>query len=247
MTAEAAPLITRIIELETPTARCPATKRSPTAAADRRGMIVIQEAFGVNNHIQEIARRLARRATTPWLLPSSIEREQPDHPLRPLRRSREATSLALTDDGILQDADAVRHHLQAAQLDDGCTGVIGFCMGGRASFPSVRPDGGWPPRSASTGAGILRARSEKMPDAHRRDPGPRDTWLGLFGTSTKPSRSMTSRSCARRSPRERPSLDIVRYPDAGPGSTVISGPRTTSRPHVTPGAVRSRWFDAHLP
>jgi len=74
MTAEAAPLITRIIELETPDGPMPCYEAFPDGSGNRRGMIVIQEAFGVNNHIQEIARRLAAQGYHAVAPPSSIER-----------------------------------------------------------------------------------------------------------------------------------------------------------------------------
>ncbi len=61
MTPQAGPLITRTIELETPEGPMPCYEAFRDAEGDHRGMIVIQEAFGVNGHIQEITRRLAEQ------------------------------------------------------------------------------------------------------------------------------------------------------------------------------------------
>ena len=42
-----------------PTARCGSTRRGPTSGADRGAIVVIQEAFGVNAHIEDVTRRFA--------------------------------------------------------------------------------------------------------------------------------------------------------------------------------------------
>ena len=247
MTAEAAPLITRIIELETPDGPMPCYEAFPDGSGNRRGMIVIQEAFGVNNHIQEIARRLAAQgyhAVAPPLF-----HRTGSNPTIPYDRFDEVAKhlVALTDDGILQDADAVRHHLQAAQLDDGCTGVIGFCMGGRASF-LVAARRRLAAAVSFYGGGILRARSEKMPALIGGIPDLETPWLGLFGDldETIPVDDVEKLRTAL-AERATVDWDIVRYPDAGHGFNCDQRP-SYHEPSARDAWGRAlEWFDAHLP
>ncbi|MGA2805467.1 MAG: dienelactone hydrolase family protein [Acidimicrobiales bacterium] len=69
MTAEAVPLVTRIVGLETPGGPMPCYEALPEGEGNHRGMIVLQEAFGVNDHIQEVTRRLATEGCNPLIHP----------------------------------------------------------------------------------------------------------------------------------------------------------------------------------
>lgn len=108
----------------------------PVAPATR-AVIVLQEAFGVNAHIQDIAQRFAAQgflALAPDLFHRTGTRE--------LAYAQHSEAVALISqigaDAILEDVQAVLAHLKAVEgLDGGRTAVVGFCFGGRAAFTAA--------------------------------------------------------------------------------------------------------------
>ena len=102
----------------------------------KAGMVVFQEAFGVNRHIQNIVRRLAGEgyaAIAPELFhrtaPAGSEWAYDD--LAATTPHREA----LTTETLVADARAAYDWLQREGLSKRArVGCVGFCMGGRASF-----------------------------------------------------------------------------------------------------------------
>jgi carboxymethylenebutenolidase len=99
-------------------------------------IIVLQEAFGVNDHIKDVSRRLAQQgylAIAPELF----------HRTALAGFTAAYTNFAsivphmeaATPDAITEDVKAVYEWLLGErQVDPGHIGSIGFCMGGRASF-----------------------------------------------------------------------------------------------------------------
>lgn len=108
---------------------------APTSGATGRGLLVLQEAFGVNAHIRDVTERFAREGYTA-VSPALFHRTDPDFEgsytdfaaVMPLMQ-------ALTDEGQGADLQAAYEWLTSA--DGGQTqvvGSIGYCMGGRSSF-----------------------------------------------------------------------------------------------------------------
>lgn len=108
----------------------------PASPADR-AVIVLQEAFGVNDHIQDIARRYAVQgflAVAPDLFHrtgvGTLDYQQ----------HAEAMPLigAIGADAIVTDVGAVLAHLDTAEgIPAGRVAVNGFCFGGRAAFTAA--------------------------------------------------------------------------------------------------------------
>jgi carboxymethylenebutenolidase len=107
----------------------------PESAA-KTGIVVFQEAFGVNHHIMSITRRLAKEgyaAIAPELFhrtaPVGFEGAYDNFPaLKPHFDG-------ITDEGLMADTQAAYEWLQTeAGIKPGKIGVIGFCMGGRVAF-----------------------------------------------------------------------------------------------------------------
>jgi len=99
------------------------------------GMLVLQEAFGVNPHIRSVAERIAREGYVA-IAPELFHRTGPGF---------EGTydnfpavmphMQGLTEDGQAADISAAYHWLQSSpQVSPDRVASIGFCMGGRASF-----------------------------------------------------------------------------------------------------------------
>ncbi len=101
----------------------------------RRGILVLQEAFGVNAHIRDVASRFAREGYVA-IAPELFHRTAPgfdgnydDFP------SVMPHFQALTPDGMIADMRAAHRHLvDSAHVDPGRTAAIGYCMGGRAAY-----------------------------------------------------------------------------------------------------------------
>ncbi len=112
----------------------PAFLAQPTAEGKYAGVVVVQEAFGLNNHIKEVASRLAGEGYV-VLAPDLYYREGPA--VVGYDNLPEAIRLMSTlwDDTTVKDMGAVISHLQ--QQPSACSdriGVTGFCMGGRVTF-----------------------------------------------------------------------------------------------------------------
>src|SRR5688500_18682286 len=99
----------------------------------KAAVIVIQEAFGVNDHIEDVTRRFADagyHAVAPHLFHRAGGGTAPYGDFAKVIPLYEG----LTDEGIVMDVDAARAHLRRGGFDDDHTGIVGFCFGGRVSF-----------------------------------------------------------------------------------------------------------------
>jgi carboxymethylenebutenolidase len=100
----------------------------------RGAVIVIQEAFGVNSHIEDVTRRTAEagfHAVSPELFHRSGERA-----FAPYDDIQQAIGLIqkCSNDTMLMDVDATIAHLNAQGYTNDSIGIVGFCMGGRVTF-----------------------------------------------------------------------------------------------------------------
>lgn len=108
----------------------------PKEAAPRAGLLIFQEAFGVNAHIRDVTERLAREGYVS-IAPELYHRTAADgfegdyanfESIMPHRR-------ALTDQRVEADVRSVFDWLVAdAELKGRPVAAVGFCMGGRVSF-----------------------------------------------------------------------------------------------------------------
>jgi carboxymethylenebutenolidase len=110
----------------------PADAVTPIAA-----VVVFQEAFGVNGHIQDVARRVADEGYLA-LAPDLFHRAGMDT----VDYTDRDTAMALINDiapaQIHADAVAVLNHLRDAEdVPAQRTAIVGFCFGGRAAFTAA--------------------------------------------------------------------------------------------------------------
>jgi carboxymethylenebutenolidase len=107
----------------------------PTGNGPHPGMIVLQEAFGVDAHIRDVAGRFAKEGFTA-IAPELYHRTAPgfEGDYNDFDALRPHMS-AMTVDGQVADLDAVHRWLgQDAATDSDRLAAIGFCMGGRVAF-----------------------------------------------------------------------------------------------------------------
>ncbi|HEX4047171.1 MAG TPA: dienelactone hydrolase family protein [Elusimicrobiota bacterium] len=126
----------------------------PQGGGRRPGLLVLQEAFGVNAHIRDVADRFAREGFAS-LAPELFHRTAPgfdgrydDFP------SAMKQIQAVTLEGLSADLTAAHSWLiDRGGVASGDVSAVGFCMGGRAAFLA---DSLLPLRAAASfyGAGI---------------------------------------------------------------------------------------------
>jgi carboxymethylenebutenolidase len=207
------------------------------------GIVVIQEIFGVNDHIEDVCRRLAAEgwlAVAPHLFHRSGD---PKLGYEAMDEGR-AHAQELTADGVLADVDAAFARLAEAGIPRSRTGIVGFCMGGSVALvTAVRCEVG----AAVTfyGGGVTEGRfgfGALVDEA----PGLQAPWLGLYGDLDRaiPIEGVEElRIVAARSGQP---TEIVRYPEAGHGFNCDQRD-SYHEPSATDAWRRMlEWFDHHL-
>jgi carboxymethylenebutenolidase len=152
--------------------------RAARGEAARGGVIVVQEAWGVNQHIQDVARRFALAG---WdaVAPAFFHRQG-----SPVLDYEDLASVMpllgqLTAEGLAADLTAAVDYLAAAGHRAGNVAAVGFCMGGTVSFyaGTLHPLG-----AAVTfyGGGVSQGRFG-LPSLVDLAPRLQAPWLGHFG------------------------------------------------------------------
>jgi carboxymethylenebutenolidase len=166
------------ITLDTPDGPMPTYRAVPDAGAVRGGVLVLQDAFGVTDYLEELCRDLAAAG---WyaLAPHLFHRTgSPVLAWDRLPDGREH-SAAMTGEGILTDVDACLDAFAAAGIAGRSVGVVGFCMGGTLGFfVDARRDVG---AVASFYGHLSSTPWAGVPSAFDTFRELRAPWLGLFG------------------------------------------------------------------
>lgn len=188
----------------------PATKRIAPV------ILVVQEIFGVHEHIRDVCRRFAREG---WyaVAPELFFREGDPARLESAAQILQTIVPRVADAQVMADLDATLDHAQANGGDRTRTGITGFCWGGRITWlyaahqPSVRAGVAW--------YGRLTGPTNAANPSHPQDVvgalnGP---VLGLYGGSDAgiplaTVDEMRTRLAAGNDPARRSA--IVVYPDA---------------------------------
>lgn len=124
-------------EVDTPQGAMHLYRAQPEGQRPDRGVVVLQEAFGVNEHIQDVTRRVAAAGFVA-VAPDLFHRtgtgtlDYADHPtamglISELGREQIDNDIAAACD-YLEDADGIGLER---------TGLMGFCFGGRAAFTAA--------------------------------------------------------------------------------------------------------------
>ncbi|GAC1598098.1 MAG: dienelactone hydrolase family protein [Acidimicrobiales bacterium] len=150
--------------------------------APKGGVVVVQEAFGVNDHIEDVCRRFAAEgwlAVAPHLFHRSGDPKLGYTDLAQVMPHMQE----LTLEGILTDIDAATARIAEAGIPLGKQGIVGFCMGGTVALVvgAERPIG-----AAVTfyGGGVTKGRFG-FPALVEEAPKLQAPWLGLFGDLDK--------------------------------------------------------------
>ncbi|HEY7946287.1 MAG TPA: dienelactone hydrolase family protein [Acidimicrobiales bacterium] len=217
---------------------------APPEGTARAAVIVVQEAFGVNGHIEDVTRRAAEagyRAVAPHLFHRTGD---------PVIDYGDYEKLmpqfaGLSEAGVLNDLDAAIAYLGEGGFPPARVGVVGFCMGGTVAFLAAvrRPVG-----AAVTfyGGGVTEGRFGMAPMVELT-PHLQAPWLGLYGDDDQgiPVEQVEAlRASLSAAPVD---TEIVRY--AGAGHGFHCDMRSDYHPESASDAWRRtlEWFEKHLP
>lgn len=221
----------------------PLTIRKPTGTP-KGGVIVIQEAFGITEHIIDVCQRAADAgyiAVAPAMfhrkgdvvvayddIPAAIEVMQ-----------------SVTPEGAAADIDDAVDYLVSEGLALKQIGVVGFCMGGTVTFhTAVR----LPLGAAVTfyGGGVATGRMgyQSFIDEVPQLQAP---WLGLFGDLDRGIPVAELEELRIAGGKVETELEIVRYADADHGFHCPDRPAVFHQESSTAAWKRAiEWFDSHL-
>jgi carboxymethylenebutenolidase len=210
----------------------------------RAAVVVVQEAFGVNGHIEDVTRRFAAagyRAVAPHLFHRTGD---------PVIDYGDYEKLmphfaGLSEAGVLNDIDAAIAHLGEAGFPPARIGVVGFCMGGTVAFLAAvrRPVG-----AAVTfyGGGVTEGRFGMAPMVELAS-NLQAPWLGLYGDADQgiPIDQVEQlRAAIRSAPVD---TEIVRYPGAGHGFHCDMRADYHKDSALDAWQRTLDWFESHLP
>jgi len=205
---------TTTFEVQTPDGPMPIYEAKPDEPVEA-AVIVVQEAFGVNEHIKDVTRRFADagyHAVAPHIFHRSGGGTAPYDDfskVMPLFKG-------LTDEGTLDDVDATLAALRERGFDDSHIGIVGFCWGGRVTFlVALRRAIG--AAAGFYGGGIVTGRFPQFPPLIDEAATLATPWLGLFGDLDESIPVDDVEQLRKVLTDATVDTDIVRYPNAGHG------------------------------
>jgi carboxymethylenebutenolidase len=231
------------ISIETADGPMPAFVAAPAGEA-KGGILVVQEAFGVTTHIEDIARRLAADG---W------------HAVAPALFHRQGSPALAYDDfdavmplmgqlsaeGITTDVLAGLDYLAQAGFPGGRTGVVGFCLGGSVTFyaATLRPLG-----AAVTfyGGGVAEGRFG-LPSLLDQAKELQTPWLGLYGDLDQGIPVDQVEQLRQATAQAPVPTEVVRYADADHGFNCNDRPAVFNPVAAADAWARTlEWFGHHL-
>ena len=238
---------TRNETLKTVAGEIPIFVARPEGADRRPAVIVVQEAFGLNDNIRKITERLAE-AGYHAVAPNFYYRQ--GGAAVGYDRLQEAIGLMLqwTDDQVVADVRAVVAKLQNDQgVRADRIGITGFCMGGRASYlaacevPELRASapyygGGIAGQQFAPGATAPVTLTAKMKAAIQCHFGEKDSYIPLEAVE----------EIRKTLERERKTFEVHVYEGAGHGFMCDERPDYDAAAAKLAWERTLGWFGKHL-
>jgi carboxymethylenebutenolidase len=209
----------------------------------RGAIVVFQEAFGVNDHIEDICNRLADAGYVA-VAPHIFHRN--GDPVLAYDDMAEVMNQisALTGPGLEADLDASLEYLASKGFGPEQVGVVGFCAGGSIVFMAAA----YKKLGAAVtfyGGGITESRFGIPPHLDLA-PTLQTPWLGLYGDLDHGIRTDQVEALKEAVKDASVDTEIVRYPDAEHGFN-CDARESYHEPSATDGWQRMLdWFDGHL-
>jgi carboxymethylenebutenolidase len=122
------------VQLDTLDGKMEAYVAQPKDGGAYPGVVVIQEAFGVNGHIKKVTERIAAEGYVA-IAPDIFHREAERLISYSDMTKAIATLQRVVDGKAMEDVGAAIAHLKSQKnVKSGSIGVTGFCMGGRLTY-----------------------------------------------------------------------------------------------------------------
>lgn len=122
-------LLAGMVEVPAADRNIPAYRAAPDGAGPYPVILVVQEIFGLHEHIKDVCRRLAKLGYLA-IAPSLYERQGDVLGLPTIDEIRKIVNI-VPDAQVLADLDACAAWAGANGGDEGRLGITGFCWGGR--------------------------------------------------------------------------------------------------------------------
>jgi carboxymethylenebutenolidase len=202
-----------MLDVTTPDGNLPLYASRPDGPASA-GMIIVQEAYGLTDHIKDVTDRAAAAGYLA-VAPALFHRE--GSPVLDYADIDSAKALitTLTEPGLTADIESTLGWLAGEGVAAGRTAIVGFCMGGSVAYV-MGARIGLAAAVSFYGSGIVTGRFG-MPSMLELVPSRKSPWLGLYGDQDKgiPVEQVEQlRSALVGTARP---AQIVRYPEAQHG------------------------------
>ena len=238
-------LIVGEVKIPVPDGKIPAYRAMPAAGAPFATILVVQEIFGVHEHIKDICRRLAKLGYFA-VAPALYAREGDVSTMSDIQEIIGKVVSKVPDAQVASDLDATVHWAATTgNADTSRLGITGFCWGGRqvwlyaAHNPKLKAAVAW--------YGPLAAATDALHPAQPVDLAAKIDVpvLGLYGgadTGIPMGDIETMRAELRAAGK---TSDIVVYPDTPHGFNADY--RTSYRPEAAKDAWNRmrNWFKSH--
>lgn len=204
-----------------------------------RAVIVIQEAFGVNDHIRDVTERFARAGYFA-LAPELFHRDGSPEIAYDDFASAMAPMGNLTREGLTEDLTATTTFLHRRGFARVNVGIVGYCMGGTVAF-LANTLGLVGAAATFYGGGVVTGRFGLAPMVELA-PSLLAPWLGLYGdldTGIPIEQVEALRDAASRASVE---TEIVRYADGQHGFHCDGRPQVFNRDAADDAARRTYEF-----
>jgi carboxymethylenebutenolidase len=212
----------------------------------RGAVVVIQEAFGVNPHIEDVTRRFAA-AGYHAVAPDMFHRTGPGAIVdySDFGAVMEHFAGVGSDDAILTDVDATLDYLRGLGFADRQIGIVGFCFGGRVTFlvAARRAIGA---AAGFYGGGLVTARFPQFPALVSEAQTIKTPWLGLFGDLDGSIPVEDVEALRKALADASVDTEVVRYADAEHGFHCDARPSYNADAAADAWKKTLEWFGHHL-
>ena len=230
------------IEIITSDGPMPAALAEPSGTP-KGGIVVIQEAFGLTDHIVDITRRLADAG---WLAVAPALFHRQGSPVFDYGDYEKMFPVfkELSADGVNVDLDATLSVIAERGIPAERTGMVGFCMGGSVTMQTAAR---LPLGAAVTfyGGGVAEGRFG-FPSCLDIAAELTTPWLGLYGDLDKGIPVDDVEALRVGVKQAKVDTEIVRYPEADHGFN-CDARESYHAPSATDAWVRTlAWFDRYI-
>lgn len=118
------------VKIETADGQMPAYRALPSRGGPFPVVLVVQEIFGVHEHIKDICRRLAKRGYLA-IAPELYARQGDVSKITDFREIISKVVSKVPDEQVMSDLDAAVAWAETSKGDTKRLGITGFCWGGR--------------------------------------------------------------------------------------------------------------------